>query len=315
VTLTLDFWMKSIRSEYLDDFIAGGGSAVKFAVPDSGAPRVIATLQETALSQGYLVASVDAGETKVHLIDQLFYAVSRQITWEALAQAIRVRAINESGYALPGTGPLSIASIAETNSAEQSFVRKNLQQWFSVNVLRDHRMSQEFRQAMAVLCLQPLDMPMTDDGLYHRVLEWLSGDLRLISAVKPAQIYQKITRKNARDLFISLGRWCRFAGRAGLTVIVDIGACSVPKRALAAGFNFYTRPMVVDLYEVLRQFIDDTDDLESLFVAVIAAPEFLADDSRGLSTYDALQMRVSEEVRDRTHDNPLAGLVRLSTVS
>jgi hypothetical protein len=315
VTLTLDDWITSIRTEYLRDFIAGGGSAVKFVVPDEGAPIVLSAIREAALGLGYLAASVDAGETKVQLIDQLFFAVSRQIDWEALAQAIRVRAISESGYALPADGLLSIGSIADANSAEQNFVRISLERWFTDKVLRDHRLSQEFRQAMAVLCLEPLRLPITDDGLYHRVLEWLRGDLRLISAVKPAQIYQKVARKNARDLFISLGRWCRFAGRAGLTVIVDIGACSVPKRAMAAGFNFYTRPMVVDLYEVLRQFIDDTDDLESLFVAVIAAPEFPTDDSRGLPTYDALQMRVSEEVRDRTHDNPLAGLVRLSTVS
>jgi len=315
MTLTLDAWMGRIRSEYLEDFIAGGGSAVKFAVPGGGAPQVIDTLQEAALRQGYLVASVDAGETKVQLIDQLFFAVSRQIDWEALAQAIRVRAITESGYALPAAGPLSIASIADTNSAEARFVRNNLQQWFSVNVLRDHRMSQEFRQAMAVLCLQPLDLPITDDGLYQRVLDWLHGDLRLISSLKPAQIYQKISRKNARDLFISLGRWCPFAGRAGLTLIIDIGACSVPRRAMASGSIFYSRTMVMDLYEVLRQFIDETDDLQSIFVAVVAAPEFLTDDSRGLSTYDALQMRVSEEVRDRTYDNPLAGLVRLSTGS
>jgi hypothetical protein len=176
-------------------------------------------------------------------------------------------------------------------------------------------MSPEFRQAMAVLCLQPLDMATTDDGLYQRVVDWLRGDLRLISAVKPAQIYQKISRKNARDMFISLGRWCRFAGRAGLTLVIDIGACSVPKRTMAGASIFYSRTMVMDLYEVLRQFIDETDDLQSIFVAIVAAPEFLSDDSRGLSTYDALQMRVSEEVRDRTHDNPLAGLVRLSTNS
>jgi len=69
---------------------------------------------------------------------------------------------------------------------------------------------------------------------------------------------------------------------------------------------------VLDAYEVLRQFIDGTDEMEGLLIIVLASKDFLHDDKRGLSRYDALKLRVWDEVRDRQRQNPLASLVRLS---
>ncbi|MEA2535149.1 MAG: system ATP-binding protein BrxC/D, partial [Actinomycetota bacterium] len=40
--------------------------------------------------------------------------------------------------------------------------------------------------------------------------------------------------------------------------------------------------------------------------------EFETDETRGLTSYTALQLRVADEVRDRRRVNPFAALVRLS---
>lgn len=69
---------------------------------------------------------------------------------------------------------------------------------------------------------------------------------------------------------------------------------------------------VLDAYELLRQFIDGTDEMEGLLVIVLASKDFLNDDKRGLRGYDALKLRIWDEVRDRQRQNPLASLVRLS---
>ena len=57
---------------------------------------------------------------------------------------------------------------------------------------------------------------------------------------------------------------------------------------------------------------DATDDLEGVFIAVLALPEFLEDPRRGLHRYDPLKMRIWDEVHDRRRVNPLGSLVRLA---
>jgi len=46
-------------------------------------------------------------------------------------------------------------------------------------------------------------------------------------------------------------------------------------------------------------------------VLVVAAPELLSDQNRGLDAYQALKLRIYDEVRDRNRDNPYSSLVRL----
>jgi len=67
---------------------------------------------------------------------------------------------------------------------------------------------------------------------------------------------------------------------------------------------------------VLRQFIDATDELEFCFVVVIAPPAFLhPDERRGVYSYDALRMRIWDEIYDKQRVNPFSTLLRLSSTT
>jgi hypothetical protein len=46
-------------------------------------------------------------------------------------------------------------------------------------------------------------------------------------------------------------------------------------------------------------------------VVVTAAPEFVTDPYRGIDAYQALKLRIIDEVRDRRRDNPYSSLIRL----
>ena len=70
-----------------------------------------------------------------------------------------------------------------------------------------------------------------------------------------------------------------------------------------------------DAYEVIRQLIDGTDDAEGCFVIVLATPDLLSHERRGLSAYDALRSRVQDEVHDRRRSNPLSTLIRISSAA
>ena len=72
----------------------------------------------------------------------------------------------------------------------------------------------------------------------------------------------------------------------------------------------YTPAAVMDLYEVLREIIDDIEHLPGLFVLGVADQSLLAGDRRRtLDTYKALEMRIWPDVRPGDRQNPLAPLV------
>jgi hypothetical protein len=98
-----------------------------------------------------------------------------------------------------------------------------------------------------------------------------------------------------------------------LVVLFDYGRLAEARRPPAearTGF-YYSKAAVLDAYEVLRQFIDATDELRGFLAVAVISPELMTDESRGLPAYSALQLRVADEVRDRRRANPFAALVRL----
>jgi hypothetical protein len=145
------------------------------------------------------------------------------------------------------------------------------------------------------------------------VLDWLRGELRQISALKTALIFRRISRHNGRSLLFSLAHWLTTNGRAGLILELDIRRLALSRRPAPderVG-HYYSKAAVLDAYEVLRQLVDNIDELSHCCVVIVAAPEFLTDPARGLDAYQALKLRIYDEVRDRQRDNPYSALIRL----
>jgi hypothetical protein len=313
--LSVRDWLEVVRTEYLEEFVPGGGAAVKFVVCDSPATRAELRqgLRELAEAKGFRFAFVDATSTRVHMMDKLFHEVARQVDWDALAGSFLARLLAENGYRLPaGPDALQLRRIAELNDVPEPQLRLEVTRWLWNGLFRDYRMSQEFRLAMIRLCRAQLD-PDDEPAVTRAVKEWLRGELRLISAVKRALIFQKIARHNARHMLFSLAHWLKVAGENGLVLGLDVERCAEAVRpADRDGSVYYSSPAALDAYEVLRQLVDATDELESAFVGVLAGPAFASDARRGLDSYRALYYRIADDVRDRYRPNPLASLVRVA---
>lgn len=315
--ITQDEWIDTIRGEYLQSFIKRGGAAVKFVVPmdDIDHDQLLNLLRKTSEEENYLFTSVNAIETKIHMIDKLFHKVASQINWDELSHEFLKNIFTQNVLALPlRREDFNIQYIAATNSIEERFLRAEVLKWLTKGIFRDYEMSQEFRIAMMRLCLDQLDTTGPSSFLSNAIKEWLRGELRLISALKEAQIFQKIARHNARHMLFSLSHWLRINGKSGLVLALDITRYLVSRRSKNPddGF-FYSVPALMDVYEVLRQFIDGTDEMEGCLIVVLASKEFIdIDDKRGLNCYEALKLRIWDEVRDRQRQNPLASLIRLA---
>lgn len=309
-------WLMVIRKEYAQSYLRQGGSAVKFVVSAEEDLRreLPSQLQWMAQEEGYVFAKADAKYTKIHMIDRLFHKIARQIDWDGFAHVFLSRLLVENGYQVPeDPAAFSLQAIAELNDREEILLRRELRSWLEKSIYRDSGMCQEFRMAMVRLCLAQLDSGDPNPFLANAVKDWLCGELRLISTLKDALIFQKVARHNARDMLASLVYWLRLIGKGGLVLTLDISQYMVAKRTKEPDTSlYYTAAAAMDAYEVLRQFVDGTDELEGCFMVAIAPEEFVKDEKRGLNRYEALKLRIWDDVRDKRRQNPFAPLVRLS---
>ena len=306
--------------EYLRGYVDEGGAAVKFAVaPDAGIADVFAgQVREAAKGAGYLVATVDAASTRIHLLEQVFFAIAHQVDWDSLA-AVTVRAaVAATGFPFPDNGAtdgegLSIDRLAAYHRVDPRELKRDVDRELQQRVYRDYAMVQEFRIAMLRLCQAQLRTGQVADAEHAAVLDWLRGDLRQISALKSALIFRRIGRHNARLLLFSLAHWLAVNDQTGLVLVFDIRRLGFARRPAPAERegHYYTKATLLDAYEVLRQLVDNTDELANCCIVVLPAMEFLTDTNRGLDAYQALKLRIFDEVRDRERDNPFSSLIRL----
>ncbi len=75
---------------------------MKFVVPHDVEARnaLLNGIEQRANTNHFLVATVNAAETRVHMMDQLFFGIAEQIPWERLAcQAYHPA--RQDGYVVP----------------------------------------------------------------------------------------------------------------------------------------------------------------------------------------------------------------------
>ncbi len=311
-------WVERMSGEYLDGFVANGGSAVKFAVGNEALLTALRSgLRDAATQRALLFFEVDAADVKLHMIHDLFFALAREVDWEAIAQRFVEGIFVRHEYSWPQAGqPVTIGEIAEANLVAPNLLQKELQQWLTAEIWNDSRMTQDFRNAMMRLCLSRLEPAADDDGHRLPVLEWLRGELKAIAPLKSAGIFTRVGRHNARSMLSSMCRWLAVTGHPGLLVTLDIRQLGKTAREVTSGHR-YTNAAVMDAFEVLRQLIDDVDRFEGLFLVTLADDALTdgLDVKRTFSGYTALNMRISNDVRAKGADNPLAPLVMLGPPS
>jgi hypothetical protein len=211
--------------------------------------------------------------------------------------------------------PLTAARLAELNAAPEALLRADLRRGLERELFEDYAMSREFRLAMLALCSAQLD-PTDNPALDASVKAWLRGELRLVSEVKRALIFQKVHRHNARHMLFSLAHWLTLAGKSGLLLVLDVARYAEAVRPAERGAdNYYSTSATMDLYELLRELIDATDEAHACFVGVLVGPDFLQDDRRGIRSYQALYFRIWDEVYDRNRENPFSTLTRIAGVA
>ena len=308
-----EFWLDLMDREYLQGFIANGGSVVKFVEGDADQLHEIqARLSALAVRNELAFCAIDTSETKLHMIQDVFFAISRSLDWPSMAQRFVEALVTKHRYEWPRRGgSAAIEIIADHNRIDKWLFRREMNTWLTEEIMQDRWMTEDFRIAMTQLCLTRLAPDNSVVGVTAPVLEWLRGELRAIGALRQTYITSKITRHNGRAMLRSLCRWLALCGRKGICVALDIRQLLRTGTAPAEGVR-YSAAAVMDAFEVLRQLIDDAEAFQGLLVVVLCDRSLSDDDpKRSLHAYDALRLRVWDDVRATGRDNPLAALVRL----
>lgn len=313
MSVSSEEWLALLRREYLEDYVRQGGAAVKFAVVDGElrGSAVLAAVEHEATQAGYLMVKVDAARVRAHMMQDVFFAIARQVPWRELARRAVRGYYATSGYRVPDDDDLTVEAVAALNGIEPGMLHAELRQRHTDMLGRGDELSKDFRLAMLWLCMAETWRGQSAENSAV-IIDWLEGELRLVSAMKPFLIFRKIGRHNARAMLSSLSAWCRMAGLPGLVVTLDIRRLAIAKRAEVPEGVYYTKAALLDAYEVLRQLIDGTDDLRGLLCVVLVEPVLFDDDRRGVVNYRALYDRVFPDVQLRERDNPLSALARLA---
>ena len=316
--IDVDVYLEFVEREYLSGYIAGGGASVKLLCPANDAVRTRLSAGFAEIGDGFAYAEVDAATTRIHLIDQVFTTVARQLDWVELAGSVVRVALEHAGFPSPAEiGGVDLGTIARHHDVDAAELYRSTRRAIEQLVLRDTEMSHEFRVAMLRLCQERLGRGDVTPDERATVIGWLHGERLPAADLRRVGLTAKVNRYNARPLLLSLTRWLRIAGRPGLVLRLDLDRIAVTRRppaGLRDGF-YYAKAATLDAYELIRQLIDAIDEIEGLFVAVQVPPVLVHDEARGLPAYTALQLRVADEVRDRRRQNPYAALVRLGSDS
>jgi hypothetical protein len=305
-------WLRIVEAEYFDEYLPAGGAAVKFVLADDETARDVPhAATDMAQRHGLLAVEIGAATTKLHLLHDLFFAIARALPWDSLLQRYIEDLFNRNGYAWPEPGTqMSMADLAADFGIAANLLARSRDQWLSRDLWDDAHLAQDFRAAMLALCLAWLEAD--ESGSHPPVRQWLFGEKVGLSLLRQCDIAARIGRTNARSMLISLCHFLRKAGGQGLLLCLDL------RPALRVGGVVgqtvrYTPAAVMDLYEVLRELIDDIEHLPGLFVLALADQSLIAGDrKRTLDTYKALEMRIWPDVRPGDRQNPLAPLVTVA---
>lgn len=288
-----------LTQQYLDEFIAKGGSKLKFVTGRRGAGKthLSSVFLARAKERGFIAVRFSARDVWLHDFREIYLEILRRCDIEAVLKSCAERIIREMNYVPEQIPPAKkfidyLAERQEADAISKSTIRTALRTRFTQNPLMDNC----FASCCSLLTGDILGYPSLDPASRDAVLRCLFGD----KSVKLAQLRAlgispaRITKFNSRHMLRSLSELIHQAGFAGLVVVIDD-----MEALLNTNINDpirYSKMRREDAYESIRQLIDDIDSMRHLLWVCCFDRSLIDDESAGFKSYQALWMRIQNEV-------------------
>jgi len=287
-----NFW----REYYLEDYIAGGGSKVKFLTgkPGSGKTHALLLLLEEARRLGYTAVYIDAHQVPLNKFDSIYQAVLAMVDVESLVTGYCSAVVERLGYD-PGQIPVGqdFFNWAQAQGRAADPLRRELQE--SLDLLyQDRKVNHNVATAFNQLCAHYLGIRCLAPDQKNILTDWIKGLPLTVKLLKPLKIFTRIDKYNARHMMASLLYLLRICGRRGLCVAVDSLEALLERGP--SGRALYGKTARNEVYESLRQLVDDFANFEGAFFVFAGQPDLIHDEKGGFKSYEALWMRIQNEV-------------------
>ena len=291
-----------LREHYLTTYIPAGGSKIKFLSGQAGCGKthVSRLLIREARLENYLTVTFSARNVAMNDFREIYRECLRQCGLDRVlsgcaAELIRSMGVDPAALRVGQTLMDYLSERGEGDVLARNEIRNMLRKNFTRNPLLDR----EFGACFSLLVGDLLGHPVLEPAHRDLIRGWMTGD----AGVKAGQIRALgltpvgVTKYNARHLLRSLAEAVRLAGYRGLMVTVD-DLEALMNNADGNGLK-YTKGKREDAYESIRQLIDEIDSMRYLLVLFCMRRELTDDENRGMKTYQALWLRVQNEVAGR----------------
>ncbi len=305
-----------LRDMYLP-YIAKGGSKIKFITgrEGSGKTHLLELMLADAADAGFKIASFSAKKIWLNDFKEIYFEILRSVDLMDCLAGCRDSIIREMGFSpedIPHGG--TFADFLAAKDMLDAITKREIRQMLSGMFLKNPLMDHNFAFACSMLTGYLLGYPTLEEPSKELLLGWLSGskDVRLPALRKLGLSPTRITKFNARHMLRSLAQAVRAAGYKGLFIAIDNLDILISDDSLEE--LHYTKMRREDTYESLRQLIDEIDTLVGVFFAFAFRRELIDDDRRGLKSYQALWMRIQNEVSSKRF-NRFADIIDLDALA
>jgi len=270
-------WLSYIEDDFTN-YIAEGGAKVRFISGDygDGKTHFMSVIRHLAMEKGFAVSFVVlTRDVPIHKFETVYQSIVRQLQGNFDGVGIRNLLTAWLDALSPEFQEAKAAAATEKCTALAEEFRD----------IPD--MDINFANALAALVSNRFaPMAEGEDEESRKadreiLMHWFDGGKVTKRELKPFQIYEYLTKANARQLMNSLILFLRRFGHQGLILLMDemetVVAMSASVRNAA--------------YENVRLFIDNSETAQYLHIFFSIIPDVLVSE-KGFKSYDALWSRV-----------------------
>jgi hypothetical protein len=143
MSIAAEQWLRIFEDEYFRDFLELGGSCIKFIVSDEKIAnfcraRLWAIAERRAMN-GVLVRS---DETRIHMIQDVFFAIARALDLGGAARSAAQRLVTELGHRWPeSAAAVSFDELEQHNDVDLLLIKGEIQKRLTKEIMKNRRMA------------------------------------------------------------------------------------------------------------------------------------------------------------------------------
>lgn len=302
-------WLQVMKDYCLGKVIAQGGSKVKILQGSqaTGKTHYLQDIRVHAQRKGFYVVYLDLMQVEFHITNsvELYRAIAREFDIELLADKLKhllVEALGHSYEDFQGFGGNLTDYLCERENANPTTAKRDIRKAIH-EIVKEMDIEFSFGKLMQMLMEAVAEK---DKDFISIARAWLIGEKIERSYKVQSCLYETLTKSNARIWLYSLVEIIKLMGYTGVIIMFDHFEAILPNSEASVR---YTPQKRNDVYELLRQLIDDLDFFRNILILIAGNNEILDNEKYGLQSYHALWMRIQPGFKQTFCFNPYADLI------